>query len=240
MNSSPTNNQFDNFVKDALKTPDADLRPVDWSEVEVLLRHEQEPISFKASKKTILTSLIAVVILLCAFGIFKIAQYYSSLPAEIQLPADSTENTFSIIDTQKTAGSDSSDYKTDSAMIDSILLATKKYKADSAAAVIAADTSSSKKTNDKQKEVIVKTSQKEDKKNKTSTANSPVDTPSVKTIVSPPDTAKTTTLPEIKPETLPSADTANKPILPPKKNSKSKKGKLSPAEQPKTDSLKRQ
>jgi hypothetical protein len=79
---SSNNSALDLFISEALKTSDTNLPPIDWSEVEVLLQNEKKSIPIRVNKKIIMYSLAAIGILIIAFSIFKIYDYYSSLPSE--------------------------------------------------------------------------------------------------------------------------------------------------------------
>lgn len=224
MKTSPSNNPLDNFIQNALKTPDVDLHPFDWSEIEVLLRHEQKSIRHLADKKTILLSAAAVIILLGAFGIFKVAHYYYSLPEETETRMDSTQNTFIAIDPQKTSISDSIVTMIDSVKIDSsLVLRDEKHKTDS---ILAASDAFLKK--------II---QKQDKKQKQTTKTSPVDTTIIKTTTEtlpPVDTSKHPTQ-EIKTNTPPVSADTSKTSDPSKKSKKNKKQKNTSADSSKTE-----
>lgn len=225
MKSSANNSPLDNFIQETLKSPDTDLHPFDWSEIEVLLRHEQKSISAGARKKTILISSAAVIIVMGVFGIFKIIQHYSSLPAETETLIDPTQNTFSIIDTQKNIADDSAVSMMDTAKIDSSRVALdEEHKTDS---ILAASDALLKNIKDKPSADAARIIQKQDKKqkqNNTKTVNPPVDT-AMKIITPPADTVKIIPPIEIKTEVPLLDDTVNKNNPAPKKNSKSKKSK---------------
>lgn len=84
MKSASDTFSLDNFIKEALKNPEPDLQPFDWSEITVLLRHEQKSISILENKRLILISGITAAFIVVSFGVFELIQYYTSLP-------DSTE-----------------------------------------------------------------------------------------------------------------------------------------------------
>ena len=201
MKSSPNNNQLDNFIQDALKSPDADLHPFDWSEIEVLLRHEQKSIRQLTDKKFILISAAAVILLIGLFGIFKIVRYYSSLPEEGETLIDSTQNTFMAVDTQKTIISDSTSSMIDTVKIDSSRVSRdEEHKTDS---ILAASDAFLKKINEKQSADAAKIIQKQDKKQKHNKIQpQPADTSSGKISI----------------EQLPAIDTASKQLIPEIKN----------------------
>ncbi len=209
MKSSPNHNQLDSFIQDALKSPDADLHPFDWSEIEVLLRHEQKSIPMMyRDKKLILISGGAVILLIGLLGIFKIVRYYSSLPEEAETLIDSTQNTFMAVDTQKTIISDSTSSMIDTVKIDSSRVSrNEEHKTDS---ILAASDAFLKKINEKQSADAAKIiqsvrtpSEKQDEKQKhTKTQPRPVDTSSGKISI----------------EQLPAIDTASKQLIPEIKN----------------------
>jgi len=233
MKSSPNNNQLDNFIQDALKSPDADLHPFDWSEIEVLLRHEQKSIRQLTDKKSILISAAVAIILIGAFGIFKIVRYYSSLPKEAETLIDSTQNTFMAVDTQKTIISDST--MIDTVKIDSSALADQEHKTDS---LLAASAAFLKKINETQSADTEKIIQKQDKKQKQNkTQPQPTDTSSEKiSIEQLPaiDTASKQLIPEIKNDTPSSSPDSSKSSDSSKKSKKNKKQKNTSADSSKT------
>ncbi|MEK6615580.1 MAG: hypothetical protein AABZ32_05650 [Bacteroidota bacterium] len=164
MKSSPSNIQLDTFIQDTLKSPDVDLHPFDWSEIEVLLRHEQKSISVGINKKSILIYAVAVIILIGTVGIFKIMRYYSSLPEETETLIPSTQNTFMAVDTQKTMSSDSSVSMIDTVKIDSSRASrNEEHKADS---ILVASDIFLKNSINKQSADTAKIIQKQDKKQK--------------------------------------------------------------------------
>ena len=235
MKSDPVNSPLDTFIKETLKASDTNLPPVDWSEVEVLLRHEQKSISVGVSKKTIIISASAVAVLILAFGIYKIAGYYSSLPpAEEEQLANPVQNTFNIVDTQKTVKREDSTVipKTNIADIDSSAYKKSEKKTDSVSVNPPADTASVKKINDKQR-------QEKKKKQNTFQDSASLKTDTAKPL--PADTATTHPVQEIKKESPAPLDTANKNIPTPKSNSKKKKSRSqktavpAAADQPKTE-----
>jgi len=213
MKSSTDNSPLDKFIKDALKAPDANLPPVDWSEVEVLLKHEKKPISLKVDKRTITYSGAGAGALLLLFCIVKIVGHYSSMPAETETRADSSQSTFSVIDTVKTAAMDSAIPKPTVSKSDTAGFTKNGQKIDSVPANAPADTALTKK---------IPVVQKPDKKKK---QNPIKDTAKKPEIVPPPviDTATLHPAQEIKIETHPAADTANKNAAAPKENSKRKR-----------------
>ena len=222
MKSAPANSPLDGFIVDALKASDTNLPTVDWSEVEVLLRHEQKSISVGVDKKTIVMSAIGAGVLLLVFGIYKIASYYSSLPPDPeQQSATPVQNTFNVIDTHKVEVKDSIVApKTTVAAIDSSLLPKAVKKMDSVI-VPFADTASVKKSND----VL-----KQERKKKRNALRDSLKADLTKPL--PADTATIQPIQEIKIETPPViVDTANKTAPAPKKNGKKKRSKS-----PKTDS----
>ena len=227
MKPAPPSTALDAFIRDAIKSPGNDLPLVDWSEVEVLLRHEQKSFSIGIGKKTILLSAAVAVGLIIVFCMFMIVQHYSSLPPDPTAIAPS-ENTFIVTDTQKTVVTHDSVATIDS----SAFIAAAKKKADSIAAltaVIPADTTATKKINEKQP--AVKDIQKQDKKQKENSTPNPfvTDSSAVKKNNVPVlsvDTASAPPSQEIKiSEERPAADTAGKNNNLPKKNSKGKKSK---------------
>ena len=224
MKTSPANSPLDGFIVDALKAPDTNLPAVEWSEVEVLLRHEQKSISVGVDRKTIFIGAAVAGILLLVFGIYKIASYYSSLPPD---PAEETvapaQNSFNVIDTHKVEVKDSiTPPKTTVAAIDSSLLPKIIKKIDSVAVPVS-DTSFIKKLTDVQKQ---------DKRKKRNALRDSLKADLTKPL--PADTATIPPIHEVTKEVPPPVvvpDTANKTAPAPKKNSKRKKNKS-----PKTDS----
>lgn len=240
MKSAPTNSQLDNFIQNVLKAPDTDLHPFDWSEIEVLLRHEQKSIRKMTNKKSVLIFVAAIIIVIAAFGVFKLVDY-SSLPKEADMPVDSSQNTFMVIDTSKAIIYDSTAILIDTVKIDSSSLADEEHKTDS---LLASSDALLKTIKDKQSSDAAKIIQKQDKKqkqNNAKTTNPPADT-AMKITPPPADTVKIIPPVEIKTETPLLVDTVNKNNSAPKKNSKSKKSKSQkadsppPAQLPKTES----
>lgn len=243
MKSAPDSTKLDAFIRETLKASDANLQPFDWSEVEVLLRHEQKSLPVEINKKTIIYFAAGLVALLLLFGIFKIVQHYSSLPPEPEPIQDSTQNLFNTVDaadtTRLTTIQKADTIKIDSSavvktqlQIDSSGLAKSK-KADSnlVAAPLMPDSAWIRKIREKQ-----------DKKKK---QNTPRDTAGTKKDTVAPRVIDTATAPrpaqEIKTETLPAADTSGKTTPAPKTAPKNKKGKakkiaaLPTPEQPKPE-----
>jgi len=242
MKPTPANNQLDSFIQNALKSPDADLHPFDWSEIEVLLRHEQKSIRKMTTKQSVLIAVAAIIILIVSFGIFKLAGYYS-LPEKTEVPiADSGQNTFMAIDTQTSIISDSVIAMVDTVKIDSSRVShDEEYKTDSLLAVSEAFLKSIKEKQTADATKIIQKQDKKQKQNTTKVLSPPVDT-TMKITLPPADTIKIIPPPETKKETAPAPDTVNKTNPGPKKNSKSKKPKSQkmdspvPAELPKTES----
>jgi hypothetical protein len=249
MKSAPDNSALDAFIKETLKASDSNLQPFDWSEVEVLLRHEKKSISVGVDKKTITYIGAGLVVLMILLGIFKIVQHYSSLPAEPETSTDSTQNTLNATDTVKTAAPavDSVLAKHDTVKIDTTHLVPviNIPKPDSTKAIVApVDTTTKGK---------VFVTPKQDKKKKPNTVKDTGATKkdSILPPAAPVDTTSTHPMQEIKIENpSPAVDTSTKNAPAPKSNSKNKKGKtkkganpspnqLKPAEM-KSDSLKQQ
>ena len=147
---SPDNSQLDTFIRETLKTSEHNLPSVDWSEVEVLLRHEQKSIPIKVSRKTILIAGGFAIIAIAALGVFKITQYYSSFPSENLPSADTLNNSLTVIDTEKITVSDSISpitvIDTTEAEIDSATLAAQERKSDSLIAEFKAKETAAAKT----------------------------------------------------------------------------------------------
>jgi hypothetical protein len=243
MKSAQDNSALDIFIRKTLQVPGENLTPVDWSELEVLLRNEQKSIPLEINKKTIVYSAAGAIALILLFSIFKIVHHYSSLPPEPETPASAS------IDTLKPTAADSSVSNPAPAPMDTSHVAINSEKPNSVTSTIVhADTIGKKAA----------AVQKLDKKHK---QNNGTDTSAIKkdTVLQPiSDTAATHPIQEIKQEIkteIPVAvDTSNKNPVAPKNNSKSKKGKSKktsaspPAEQPqsvppaeiKSDSLKQQ
>ncbi|TAL60695.1 MAG: hypothetical protein EPN85_06640 [Bacteroidetes bacterium] len=248
MKSTANNSSLDAFLKERLKSSDENFQPFDWSEVEVLLKHEKSSVPVRISKQNILIAAAAAGVLILAFSIFRLVQYYSTLPAATEVLTDSTQNSFSIIDTNKTASPDSAVHKADFSAIDSSAIAIKKKKTDSIATPEVAPKvtqdsfgeSSVKKVNDKEIPSVVKTTPKQDKKKKQDTIQKAVapDTASAKVIA---DTTSKPAPKEVVIETPSVPDTADKKLAAEgtgskKKKSKAKKGGLpSPPADQKTD-----
>jgi hypothetical protein len=223
MKSSPDSSALDIFIRETLKAPDINLPPVDWSEVEVLLRHEQKSISIGVNRKHIVYSVAGVIVLLLVFGIFKIAQYYSSLPPETESLPDSTQNTFNAVDTVKPPVTDFLTAKTDSVKPDSSGPAKNIKKSDSIHVALPLDTASAKK---------IIAAQKTDKKKKQSSVK---DTTASKTELPPSHLADSISAPpppEPKTEIQIIADTVNKSVPVPQNNSKKKKAKTKKVSNP--------
>lgn len=228
MKSAPTNSQLDTFIRNTLKSSDGNFQPVDWSEVEVLLKHEQKSISVGISKKNIFIAVAAAGILVLLVSIFKIIQHYSSLPGEPEILADSTQHTFNLIDNQSTAIFDSVVLKADTSKIDSSSFANAKRNNDSVSTLVVTD-----------KEIypVIKTTQKQGKKKKTDTMQNlvPVDTASVKAVS---DTVSTPPSKEIIIENPTVPDTITKKTSPENNGSKKKKSKSKKATPPPSDQIK--
>ena len=243
MKAAPNSStSLDTFIKEALKAPGIDLPLVDWSEVEVLIRHEQKSFSAGISKKTILLSAAVAVGLIIVFCMFMIVQHYSSLPPDPAAIAPS-ENTFVAADTQKAVVTHDSVATIDS----SAFIAAAKKKADSittAIAFVSSDTTTLKKVNEKLP--VVKDILKQDKKQKENSAPNPsvTDSSGIKKNSVPVLSVDTSSAPpsqEIKiSEERPAADTTGKNNNLPKKNSKGKKSKSEKTVPPETkpDTLK--
>ena len=246
MKTGQNNSQLDAFISGALKGTAENFQPFDWSELDVLLKHDQKPISLDVSKKTIFIGVGAVVALLLVFGIFKIAQHYSSLPAETGISVGSPQNSFNAIDTTNHTAHDPALPKADTTKPDSTVIAASKPKTDSVVSVVADTTSKKIKET---AAITDRPKQKKEKKKKADTVAA--DTSSVKSIL-PPDTVSKVVPKEIIIEAPPAADTTHKNtpeqnMGPKKKKSKSKKAATPSAGQPNTappvakpDSLKQQ
>lgn len=121
---SPSNNSaLDAYIRETLKGYDEIFQPFDWSEVEVLLKHEQRSIPVEINKKTVVLIAVSAGVLILIFGIFKIVNYYSSLPAETSVSVDSTQNTFTLVDSLADSVQVPSGIKTDSIRIDTPVVA---------------------------------------------------------------------------------------------------------------------
>lgn len=139
------------------------MQPFDWSELEVLLKHEQRAIPVEVNKKTILITGAAIIAVLLSFGIFQIVQYYSSLPAETETVIDPTQNSFTLVDSLASPATDSIPLNTDTLKTDTATQLLSKI--DTAVLLPPADTLRVKK------EIIpsAKIKPKQDKKKKTDT-----------------------------------------------------------------------
>jgi len=94
MKSTSNDSLLDRFIKDVLKNPDPELQPIDWSEIAVLLRHEQKPIAFLENKRFRLYSGIGLASVILIGVVFALVRYYISLPsAEAEKTAGSTQTT---------------------------------------------------------------------------------------------------------------------------------------------------
>ena len=223
MKPAPTSTALDAFIRDAIKSPGNDLPLVDWSEVEVLLRHEKKPISFNfnVDKKIIWGSSAALAIIVVVIIILKTVSFNSATTEETPSPPSDLS---SWPEAQQPAAVNTQ--KTD-VVHDSVVA-----KIDSSA-FIAADTTAHKKTNDKESRVleVVKAVQKQDKKQKdNSVSNAPsIDSSVIKKndfSIPTVDTASAPPSQEIKiSEERPAADTTGKTNATSKKNSKRKKSK---------------
>lgn len=240
MSHTPDSSRLEAFLRETLKSADDKFQPFDWSELEVMLKPEQRTIAVPMNRKNMLVAGAAAGIFVIAFLIFKLTQYYSSLPAEPEQPVDTVQTTLSVLDTTTVSAPDSSAIRTDSIKVDSTaFFAAEKRKADSLVALHMADSIAKIKV-----EVVpvVKVKDKKKKSDTTQKVNA-VDTASVK----PP--ADTTSKPAPKEIAAPAvADTAKKSTPEnnggKKKKTKSKKTTPPPAD-PKvevppanTDSLK--
>ena len=229
MKANDPNSALDNHIKNALKSSGSGIQMVDWSEIEVLIRHEKSPIPIEINKRTALIAAAAAMGLILLFGIFKLVQYYSSQQKEEAEPPVPEQTSFNAIDTQKTSVAyDSSTVKADTIKVESSPIVEKK----DSAAIIRKDTSSTK----------VKTPPKQNKKQNTTTS---ADTSSVKNIIAEPvvkDTVQPPPVQEIKIPTPVSIDSSGKKksalnIFSKKKKQKAIKTDTPPAEI-KSDSLK--
>lgn len=221
MKSAPDNSPLDSFIREKLKAPDMNLSPVDWSEVEVLLRPEKKSIAPEINKKTILIVAAGVTVIALAFGLFQVISRDSSQPAETETPAYSP-SAFSVIDSVRPTVIDSIVVTPATARKDTTSLTATAPKSDSVPAAAAVPDTAVKKVKTPAP-IAAKPVLKKEKKKKTDTA-------SVKTDVPAPPAADTATshpapVQEIKPEPVPAADTANKNSAAPKNNSKKKKAK---------------
>ncbi len=90
---SPDNSQLDNFIREALKTPEHNLPSVDWSEVEVLLKHETKSISLP-EKKYLFLGAGAIVFLA---GIFFLVKFITSPSSNSFNSADITVDTTTLL-----------------------------------------------------------------------------------------------------------------------------------------------
>lgn len=234
MKSSQITSPLDNFVSGMLKNTDGNFQPFDWSEIEVLLKHEQRSIPVQVNKKTFLIVTAATCGMILLFSIVKVVQYYSSLPDEPVPITGPTQNTFSPIDTADVTALDTSTLNVGAGKVDSTaLFISIKRKSDSVSALVAADTAARIKAN-----VILPVAKLKDKKKKTDTTQKITvsDTVAVKIVA---DTVSKPVAKEIIIETPAATDTASKKVSPENKGSKKKKTKLkktmpSPNEQ-KTD-----
>ena len=146
MKANDPNSALDNHIKNALKSSGSGIQMVDWSEIEVLIRHEKSPIPIEINKKTALIAAAAVTVLILLFGIVKLIQYYSSQPKEEAGPPVPEQTNFNAIDTQKTSiAYDSSAVKTDTVKVEPSLIIEKK----DSVAIALKDITSFKKTNDR-------------------------------------------------------------------------------------------
>ena len=243
---SPSSAPLDTFIKDALKADGADLPSVDWSEVEVLIRHEKKSFSVDINKKTIIRFSAGAVLLILVCSIIKIFQYSSS-PEEPEQSIAPEQNTFAVMDTEKAIiTTDSASATTNTFNSDSFLITANKKKADSAySAAMPADTASLKGIKEKQLSAIVKTTQK--KENKKTKGSSLTDSAVEKKDNIPSlanDSLKTSSAKEIKTpgDSISSADTTNKkmPASKNKSKKKTKKTAVAPVTETQPDSLKRQ
>lgn len=240
MNKALYDAQLDIFIRETLKKVDEHFQPFDWSEVEVLLKHEPRAIPVQVSKKTMLVAAAAAGILILSVIIFQISQHYSSMPDEAEPVIDSTENTFNLLDTASTVIRDSAAIlKANTSKADSIALVIEKRKADSLQAIAA------EAMNEKYIAPVINTVPKKDRRKKTDTTQkSSADTISLKkdpgtiNIDTPPEPPALEIIREI-----PAApDTTNKSQAPnntKKKKSKSRKS-VPPTAETKSDSLNQQ
>lgn len=243
MSPAQNHSQLDAFIRETLKHADEKIQPIDWSEVEILIKPTQRAIPVQVSKKTIVIAAAVIGGLLLLFGIVKIAQHYSSLPppAESETLIDSTQTTLAPVDTiiiQEVIP------QTDS----TAFFAAEKAKADSVAAVALADSlAAAQKTTEKPIIVPVKPKQEKKKKSDSTQKTSAPDTIIPQII---PDTVSKPAPQEVIPATPATPDTASNTTSPKnntvkKKKEKPKKAVPPPAEQSappeiKPDSLKQQ
>ena len=242
MNPSNHTSPLDAFISDALKGAHEKFQPVDWSEVQVLLKYEQRSIPVTISRKNVFTALGAIGAVLLIFGIYQISQYSSSLPAETESPADSSLSLLQPIDTPISTAADTVAMKRDIIKTDSTAMIAEKRKADSLASIPPKDTVSIKASTAKVLAPVVKPVLKADKKKKKdSLLTQPAPDTAAKKIVA--DTASQSPPKELV-SVIPAVDTSSKKPGPENNSSKKKrsKKKTSPATEPtpvaKPDSVK--
>lgn len=232
MNKAPHNSPLDAFLRDTLKNADDKFQPIDWSELEVLLKPEQRSIpEIPISKKNMLLAAAGIGVLIVLFGLFKLIQHHSSLPEEPQPTAGTIQNSFSMLDTLSADPIDSTAQANTSGKDSTALTALEKRKADSLAALVKADSAARAML-----DIVPVVKIKEKKKKQDTTRKATT----IDTIAPPvaPDTALKPAPKEVLPAIPAASDTSRK--APPensggkKKKSKSQKSPPLPTD-PKTD-----
>ena len=226
MKPSNDNSQLDSFIVNTLKTPENNLPSVDWSEVEVLLKHESKQITLP-SKKYIFIGTGALVLLT---GIFFLVKFIITSSPTTSVNEDISADTISLAPTadtsfaQKTVEVPAPDTVKP---IDTTTQIVQVAPIDSAPKVDTEKIVKEKPVEKKaaEKKIVAIEPKKTEKKNKVSSL-----APNISDIgespenILPPDTAGKNKTAPTKIETSLSADTSKTSVG--KKNKKNKKGKV--------------
>ncbi len=90
MKSTSDRSLLDDFIRETLKSSDEHYPPIDWNELDVLLKHDQRSIPVEINKKNLILVGSVAAALLLLFVIFRVADHYSSLPDDTEPVQDSS------------------------------------------------------------------------------------------------------------------------------------------------------
>lgn len=184
MKTPSDNFQLHNFLRDTLKNLDVQYQQPDWNDMESLLGPAHTPIAVNISKKTILISASAAMVVIIGIIISQTIHFGSS-SSEKTSPENinSSQNLLQAVDSQKTPVANVAIPEVDSAKVDSSAL-IENENVTGITSISSADSTSARKIIDNQKNNSKNVSQPVEKKKKKngSENNSAVDTASVKII----------------------------------------------------------
>lgn len=222
---TPDTSRLDNYIRETLKTPEQNLPVVDWSEVDVLLKHETKSIALP-DKKYLFIGAGGVVFII---GIFFLVKLIASRTSSSEKEIISADTISSIMPKDDTVALTSS---VSPAPHDTIKIADTASKTanvvspvDSSSIKIA-EVKTSEKKNTEQKAVVAEQKKPEKKNSKISSLAPTIsDAALTPENIIPPDTAGKNKPEPIKINSAAPADSSK--VLPEKKNKKNKKGKSS-------------